>query len=419
MSALSTTPSPMPSSSFGRAAIRRFAFALPLALALAGSAHAINVCELNGASVNPDNGYTTAGKTGLMRCRDGEGGPIVREQELRDGKFTGIVRYFKGGVLQREYSVNERGNREGLSREYSATAGTNVLLREERTRNSTTYGLVRTWYPTGKLKRVSFYTDEGREQAVAEFTSTGQMSELRCGPTPQLAPDADDAAWCGFSGSKPSTVTLYGENGKARGRTTWERGERRKVEDFWEDGTLRNQQEMSAAGGVERSFDAKNVKRRETQWVVVKTSSDRPMRGVTLEQSFHESGTLVSEKRWKPEDNSRDPALEQRWYLNGQPQFKAELVKNGNDTLRRETRFHDNGKPSSEGMWLVGNRGGSQPQGMHKVFDMAGQLRGETYYDAKGRVTRERELDESGRVVRDDEVFEDGSRKAFTAGTRQ
>src|SRR6185295_18470348 len=97
---------------------------LPLASALAAlallpPAHAVQACELNGQRVNPDNGSTTEGKTGLMRCRDGEGGPVLREQELRQGKFIGIVRYYQDGALQREYRVNEKGNRDGLAREWA------------------------------------------------------------------------------------------------------------------------------------------------------------------------------------------------------------------------------------------------------------------------------------------------------------
>ena len=54
-----------------------------------------------------------------MRCRDGEGGPVVREQELQQGKFMGVVRYYKDGALEREYRVNERGNRDGVLREWA------------------------------------------------------------------------------------------------------------------------------------------------------------------------------------------------------------------------------------------------------------------------------------------------------------
>ncbi|MBK7532099.1 MAG: hypothetical protein IPI47_16285, partial [Piscinibacter sp.] len=82
-----------------------------LMLALPLASHAVQVCDLAGEHVNPANGHTTAGKTGLMRCREGEGGPLQREQELKDGKFVGVVRFYKNGVLERDYSVNERGNR--------------------------------------------------------------------------------------------------------------------------------------------------------------------------------------------------------------------------------------------------------------------------------------------------------------------
>ena len=77
-------------------------------LCVSASSHAVEVCELNGQWVNPNNGSTTAGKSGLMKCRDGENGPVVREQELQNGVFMGVVRYFKDGALEREYSVNEK-----------------------------------------------------------------------------------------------------------------------------------------------------------------------------------------------------------------------------------------------------------------------------------------------------------------------
>src|SRR5258706_14013956 len=88
-----------------------------LSLGLATPGHAVQVCELGGQSVNPSNGSTTQGKTGLMRCREADGGPVVREQELKNGMFIGIVRYFKEDVLEREYSVKEKGNPEGRTAE--------------------------------------------------------------------------------------------------------------------------------------------------------------------------------------------------------------------------------------------------------------------------------------------------------------
>lgn len=86
-----------------------------LCLAFASHVHATQVCEIDGQSVN-SNGNTTAGKTGLMRRRDADDGRLLREQELRNGVFMGVVRYYREGILQRE-QINERGYRDGLSRD--------------------------------------------------------------------------------------------------------------------------------------------------------------------------------------------------------------------------------------------------------------------------------------------------------------
>jgi antitoxin component YwqK of YwqJK toxin-antitoxin module len=380
--------------------------------ALPYAAVSVQSCELNGQSVNPANGSTTAGKTGLMRCRDADGGPVQREQELKNGVFMGVVRYFKDGVLQREYHVNEQGNQDGLSREFAASAGKNTLLREETYRNSKIIGIARAWHPNGQLRHVAFHGDDGRSEAAADFTPQGQLKELRCAARPLLAPHADDAAWCGH-GSTAATVPLYADSGTLRGRVTHERGERRKIELLWDNGKLREQQESSTAGGFERSFSAEGVKRREAQWTVGATADGRPRRMTTLEQEFHESGPLVRERRWKASERG-ELQLEQHWYLNGQPRGKVEYLDGDGRAIRRETRFHDNGRPAFEGSWLAGSRSGNAAIGVHKRYDAEGRLRSERHHDEKGRVTRERELDESGRITRDDEVFEDGSRKAYS-----
>lgn len=376
--------------------------------------HAIQVCDLDGQPVNPSNGHTTAGKSGLMRCRDGDNGRLVREQELRNGVFMGVVRHYRDGILQRDYQVNERGNRDGLSREYAAPAATpNPLLLEETLRNGTTVGLARSWHANGKLRRLSFHDDDGRELAQASFTPQGQLSELRCAARTLLVPDIDDAALCGHQSGKAVTVTLHTDNGTPRARLTHERGERRKSETLWDNGQVREQQENAATGGSERSFSADGVKRREQLWVA-QADGTRTRRITTLEQEFHESGKLVSERRWRVSDRGGELQLEQTWYLNGQPKDKQEYFTADAQPSRRETRFHDNGRVASEGVWQVKGRYETQASGVHRQFDDAGRLRSERHHDARGRVQREREFDESGAVTRDDEVFEDGSRKALS-----
>ena len=375
---------------------------------------AVQTCELNGQHVNPANGNTTAGKTGLMRCREAEGGPLVREEELRNGVFIGAVRYFKHGVLERDYSINERGNRDGLAREYSGQ----TLVREETYRNGTTVGLAKRWFPKGgALKRASFQNDEGREEAAAEFTSKGQLAELRCGTRALLAPAADDAAWCGFADSAPVTVTLYADNGRPRGRITHERGLRRRIESLGAEGELRELTEIRDTGGFERSFHADGKLRREQQWLLVEQDGGRKSRVVVLDRESHASGVAVRERRWTPvARGGAELQLEQSWYLNGQPRSKLERTAGeGGATLLRRTDYFDNGQPQREGLYSVDVRErGERPTGVHKVFDEQGRLSFESTYDAKGQLVRERAYDATGTVVRDDELLEDGSRKAYS-----
>ncbi len=396
-----------------RVALAPIAFAAALA-AFAAPALAVDRCELNGESVNPNNGNTTAGKTGLMRCRDGDSGRLRREQELKGGVFMGVERWFdEDGGLAREQSINERGNRDGLAREYlRGTGGARpALVREQTYRNGSTVGIARTWYPGGTLERAAFYGDDGNEQASAEFTRDGKLYALRCAPRALLAPYADDARWCGHAGGA-SEVVLYDGKGEAKAKLVHEHGERRRSDFLGSGGVVREQRETSGSGGVERSFYESGTKRRELQWVAL--GGERKGRVDTLEQEFHESGKLVREKRWKAGERGAELVSEQHWFLNGQPRDRTEYASVDGKTLRTVTTFHDNGRKSTEGAWRVAasGRAESPPIGSHKVWDSDGRLRGESLYDDRGRLTRERAMDESGRVVRDDEVFEDGSRKA-------
>jgi len=346
-----------------------------------------------------------------MRCREGEGGPVVREQELREGKFVGVVRQYKDGVLEREFSFNERGKREGLLREWirPETGGKSVLVREESLRDGGNFGIARSWYPSGALRRVAFYGEREHEQASAEFTPAGQLAELQCGNRPVLGKDFDDRAACGFAAG-PSKVTLFNAKGAAKARVSYERGARRRSETFWESGQVRELVEVSASGGVQRLFAADGTKRREQQWT---TLPGEPPRQVTiLEQEFHASGKMLRERRWRPTERGGELISDASWYVNGQPKSRSEYSVAEGRSVRRETGFHDSGRQSFVGAWQ--SPGGSrreQPTGTHQSFDTEGRLRAEKIYDERGRIRRTRELDERGNVVRD-EVPQDGSRKA-------
>ena len=80
-------------------------------LPLSGTAWAAPRCELDGRYVDPYNGATTAGLSGMMRCKEADTGLPSSERELRGGVFMGLSRYFDAkGNVQRE-RMRERGRR--------------------------------------------------------------------------------------------------------------------------------------------------------------------------------------------------------------------------------------------------------------------------------------------------------------------
>ena len=261
----------------------------------------------------------------------------------------------------------KKGNRDGRSREFAAKAsGNNQVLREETLRNSTTVGIARTWYASGQLKRVIFHADDGRSEALAEFTPGGKLTELRCASRAQLAPHANDAAWCGHSGNAAAAVTLYAGDGQVRGTLTHERGELRKSETLWPNGKPRQHTDTTAQGGTERTYSQEGVKRRETEWV--NQGSGSAMRRIYCAGSriSRQTARWCAKRRWAPAERGAELQIDQRWYLNGQPREKQAFISVEGRAGQRITRYHDNGQLSSEGAYVSEGRSGQQPVGVHK-----------------------------------------------------
>ncbi|MFO1284448.1 MAG: hypothetical protein U1F51_18665 [Burkholderiales bacterium] len=374
------------------------------ALLLSPDALAVQDCELNGESVNPANGSTTRGKTGLMRCRDRDSGKVVREEELRQGEYVGLVRYYRGdGAIEKEYSRNARGNMEGVAREYHP--GGRQLAREDSYIDGRLAGVGRAWHPNGAPRRVAAYGDDGRALASAEFNDAGQLKDLRCAERAMLSPAVDDRALCGHGAPQAVTVALHTDRGALRGRVSHRDGRRTASESLWENGQPREQEEIGERGSVERVFSRDGVKLRETRWLAV----DRG-RIKEAEQTFHESGPIQRDRRWSGEE----PTSDTTFYLNGQKRTDHRYGVDGGRAVCETTEFHDNGRVAARGRYGVRRGAPDKPFGVHQRFDVEGRRRAERTYDDAGRLKREAEWDEAGRLLRDDEVFEDGSRKAFT-----
>ncbi|CAN7207090.1 MULTISPECIES: toxin-antitoxin system YwqK family antitoxin [unclassified Variovorax] len=364
------------------------------------AAHAVQDCELNGQSVNPANGNTTAGKTGLMRCKDRDSGELMREQQIQNGVFMGLVRYYDKGKLVKEHSVDANGNMQGRAREFSPTGR---VLREAIYENGHETGLTRSFHPGGQVRRIAFYAEPG-ERASAEFTERGQLSALRCGDKPMLAPAVDDARLCGFVNG-PSQVELFDSKGTLRSRLAYAAGKRVRSEELYDNGKPSVQDEISGNQRTERRWSSDGIKRREVVFLLVERGAIRQR-----EQEFSEKGTLVRDQRWNA---AGEPQSDESYYLNGQPRSKARYGTAGDARQLEITEFHDNGQRAALGRYLLIDRFRRIAVGTHQRFSDKGTLMAESIYDDKGRVTRERTWDADGKPERDDEVFEDGSRKAF------
>jgi antitoxin component YwqK of YwqJK toxin-antitoxin module len=375
-------------------------------------------CEVNGAEVSPNNGATTAGRSGIMRCRDAQTGELTREQELRDGRFLGLQRFYDKGVIRLDGRVNEQGNRDGLVREYAPGA---VLQREASYINGAQVGAGRIFHPNGQLRRLGFSELGGaesdrfrnsRELASAEFDDLGRLTRLSCANQVVLkAHGFDDEKACGF-GPAPSLVEIF-RAARVTARQRWSRGQLVGEESYFEDGSIRSQMVIVQSSGQarrnDRSFHPNGQIRSEQISVIVEQRRQRES-----ETEFSERGTPVVERRFQ---DGRQ-VFERQRYLNGQP--RSEWLLSASDPQRPdvldrrvETTFYDSGVRSFTGSYAIRPRG-VVASGVHQRFDDRGVLRLETVFDEAGRMTRERSFNEAGSLERDDAVFEDGSRRAFT-----
>lgn len=382
----------------GRKMSALFLFA---ALLASSSAFAVQDCELNGENVNPSNGNTTAGKTGIMRCKDRDSGQMVREQELKAGKFAGLVRFYDKGRLQREYSENERGNKQGRYREYSAEG---KVLREETYENGDSVGLARSYYGDGQLRRATWFAQPGGEQASVDFTERGQLNALRCGDKPLLAPAVDDTRLCGFSGG-PSNVEFFGSRGALNARSSYLAGRRIRHETFNDNGNPSSLDEITGNLRVQRRFSTSGVKLRELQY-----QWDGKNGTLQREQEFSAAGSLTRDKRWA----GGKLAVEESFYLNGQLREKKEYGGEGAAAWMQASDYYDTGKIAATGRYTNAMRGRQLPTGTHQRFNEAGKVVAESTYDERGRISREKAWSDTGELLRDDALFEDGSRKAYS-----
>ncbi len=345
----------------------RLALAVILA---ASSAPALAMhCELDGVAVNTDNGATTAGKSGMLKCYRPDG-KLQREQELRNGEYLGLDRRYDDDGSVHERQVSSRGNTEGRATERYPDG---KLKHEGNYENGSAVGLHKSYHPNGKPAALRYFAKAGA-QAVAtmEFNRQGQLSQLRCGVHPMLG---EDRGPCGFDGS-PVEVQLFDRSGTLSSQLRMQNGKVLFASEFDRAGRRTASSETTADGRIEKHF--------------------------------HDNGQLAKEI-----EVSHDFVIAEReWYMNGQP--KSRIVREAAERTPKSSveNYRDDGVLASRTDYL-GRRT------VHlATFDEQGRPKEQFDYDDESRVRRHRAYGADGALTVDDELYPDGSRKSLLAAPK-
>jgi antitoxin component YwqK of YwqJK toxin-antitoxin module len=312
------------------------------------------ICDIDGKVVQPADPASTAGKSGVLRCKDPASGRLLRESTYDGGQELGLARSF---------------------------------------------------HPDGRLRRAAYRTEPGGERAVAEFSARGQLTLLRCADKPMLGPAVDDRRLCGFDKAS-STVELFDDKGVLRSRLVYLHGKRLRAESLYDNGKVAAQEEVIGNQRIERQFSSAGVKRRESMSLLQEGA--RAVRQRVLEYS--ERGTLLREQRW---DAGGEPLRDDSYFAsNGQPRSKQTFSGRAAARVADVVEFHENGKQAAQGRFLAPARAPLLPVGTHRRFNEQGTLVAELSYDDQGRLIQERTWDDSGQLLREEPSPGDAAGKA-------
>jgi antitoxin component YwqK of YwqJK toxin-antitoxin module len=337
-----------------------FASRLPvllLVLPLCAQAHR---CVINGEEVNPDNGSTTAGKTGILTCWHDDGKKMY-EQELRNGEHLGLDRRygFDGSISERQ--VNANGNSEGPAKEFYPDG---KLKSEGSYSNGSAVGLHKSYDKKGQLAGLHFYPKAGARAAVGiEYDEGGHVHTLSCAKQ-SLIPE--DRALCGFEG-RSMEVSLY-QHGRVVEKQTLRDGSVLRVEGYDDKGRIEESAEVTPKGRIARRY----------------YDSGKPS-----EESIVEGDYEIQKSAW---------------YMNGALRSKLVTEPKERDARSVEERYADSGmlsrREERRGERLVHT----------EQFDEKGTRTEEFLYD-DGRARLHRKFGPDGSVLLEEELYPDGSRK--------
>jgi antitoxin component YwqK of YwqJK toxin-antitoxin module len=381
-------------------------------------------CAVGGKSVSPYDASTTAGVTGMMRCKDERTGLPSSEQELRGGVFMGLSRsYDASGRLQRERMINERGNTEGFEREFWP----NGKLRAESSQNNgNVRGAARTYFDSGKIERASFTLD-GTVMTSLAWDRNGDLTSLMCSQATVLV---EDTKPCGFEGRVQTTLF---QNGKRRELRTMEQGkilaattyrlpardaEPQAGEQIASEAAFQNGQRWQRVFNPAGADHGKNVLREERLYEPGRNFQGNDYRVNSTD------GLLQWSKAWGANEQLTEhiryvngrPQLTERWHPNSAMKERITVTSDGGGSRSVRESFDDGGQLTARQTTIAFGSNRDQLTGQQQSFHSNGKLAVEETYskpDEYGRtrlVTR-KQWDNNGKLQSDDDILEDGSRR--------
>lgn len=364
---------------------------IALGALVCANAWAVQRCELNGESVSRANGHTTAGKSGVMRCTNDSGQVRRLDQTLRDGQYVGPVLMVLADGERREYSLNERGNRDGVARTFD---GQGTLRKEEHFEDGSAVGVQKTFAEAGHLQELRFAAGR-RTVLTMAYLADGQLTELRCAAV-SLVPQ--DREVCGHAG-RASDVTLVRADGKPAGTVSYLHGQMQRQTVLDRDGKPVRGEALKDGRRIKQVFYPSGRLRSEADFVERDPNSREGREGVARE--WAESGQLTQETTWADGHEQRI----RQWYLNGQQKVHQQIRRDGRQQERTTESFWDSGLPAAVNVERNGRLLGWQ-----KYFTEAGVLAREDEHGERGLLLRRRSYDAQGVLLREERFLEDGSR---------
>lgn len=257
-------------------------------------------------------------------------------------------------------------------------------------------GIVKKYYPTGKIKEAFYTNDEGKGTTFVSFDENGKLTSLKCAKESVVPQDRE---YCGYNG-KISEASLYNGD-KVVEKVTHFKGEPKIRITYFDDDTVSSEEKFNGKkSNVKAYYQGGKLK--------ASYGTDNQIAdGKEIE--YYENGNKSRESVWAKGKELRRTTF----FMNGKRQKVINFKNEAGKFFATVEEFFDKGNIRTNGKFLLKSVSGwwapaeskkfdMVPVGLHKTFYEKGKLNLETNYDEKGATVHQKEYDIMGKVVRDE-----------------